>query len=152
MSVSSSLINKTAFTTEVVSSYCTNNFLNINKAKSKVMVFSKRNVIYNGQINREPIEKVNSFTYLGVVFSHTGSWLNNFKRSTLKAEISTKQLYKLFNYSYPGTLLFICFTGCSLRNLELGKKNTKISHFCCISHFHVPGPYLKILVLKTCSC
>ncbi|KAG8139952.1 hypothetical protein E2320_002679, partial [Naja naja] len=46
--------------------YCALNLLNINKIKSK------ESMKYNWQVNEEPIEQLNSFTYLGVVVAMQG--------------------------------------------------------------------------------
>ncbi|ETE56385.1 hypothetical protein L345_17904, partial [Ophiophagus hannah] len=52
-----------------LSRYCITNFLTINIAKSKVIVFANKNKKHSWHINDVRIEQVTQYTYLGIVFS-----------------------------------------------------------------------------------
>ncbi|XP_062831915.1 ras-GEF domain-containing family member 1A isoform X1 [Anolis carolinensis] len=84
--------------------YCHNNALTINKSKSKIMVFGKRHNRHRWFLDGESIEQVCTFTYLGIVFSETGSWLPHHQRSSVRARVRVNQLLKLTNHSQPGSL------------------------------------------------
>ena len=65
---------------DAYNSYCTNWKLTINTTKSKIVVFSKgRPSNFNFTLNNQPLETVNEYKYLGVLFSRTGSFYKNKK-------------------------------------------------------------------------
>ena len=60
--------------------YCCYWGLEVNTSKTKVVVFRKRGPIKMSEkwyYNNEPLEVVNDFNYLGVVFNYTGSFVLN---------------------------------------------------------------------------
>lgn len=72
---------------DAYNSNCTNWKLTINTTKSKIVVFSKaRPSNFNFTLNNQPLETVNQFKYLGVLFRITGISINttkNFNRHIL---------------------------------------------------------------------
>lgn len=61
--------------------YCENWKLKVNTSKTKIVVFSKgRQPVYNFTFKNEPIEAVNEYTYLGIYFNRSGSFLNGKNR------------------------------------------------------------------------
>lgn len=50
------------------------------------MVFGKRWPKHNWNLEEEPIKQIDSFSHLGVVFIHTGSWATHFKQIFIKQQ------------------------------------------------------------------
>jgi hypothetical protein len=72
--------------------------LNINVAKTKVCIFEKRKTTrhINIMINDEPIDYVDTFTYLGVKFSYTGDLkvaIKALSEQVLKAYLNLLSLF-----------------------------------------------------------
>ena len=63
----------------ILDSYCTEWNLKVNAIKSKVMIFSKKEVedLPEFMSRGETLEIVNNFKYLGAVFTRNGSWDTN---------------------------------------------------------------------------
>ena len=77
--------------------YCTDWHLTVNLQKSKIVIFGARNTnIYAFNLNDQQIEIVDSYQYLGVVFSSNGSFLKARKHVVQQA---TKAMYALFTKS-----------------------------------------------------
>lgn len=88
---------------DILSAYCNRWKLIVNVNKTKVMVFHRggninQNTVFNYDGKR--IEIVNKFTYLGVVFSPGGSFMETFR--TL-SDRSLKAIYKLESYLHKFT-------------------------------------------------
>uniref|UniRef100_A0A670IDE3 Reverse transcriptase domain-containing protein n=1 Tax=Podarcis muralis TaxID=64176 RepID=A0A670IDE3_PODMU len=59
---------------KIFDAYCKSNFLTINHAKSKVLIFTKSRKTYNWRIDGKAIEQVFKFQYLGVLLQHNMGW------------------------------------------------------------------------------
>lgn len=86
------------------STCCTFNYPNDNKSKTKVVVFRKRQTKYNWSLDREHIDQIKFYLYLGLVFIETGSW-PHFKRSSLRAIACANTIRQFTNHSYKGSLI-----------------------------------------------
>ena len=90
--------------------YCTDWHLAVNLQKSKIVIFGARNTnIYAFNLNDQQIEIVDSYQYLGVVFSSNGSFLKARKHVVQQA---TKAMYALFTKSNNATYLLILLKNC----------------------------------------
>lgn len=86
------------------SRYCSNWKLKVNVNKFKVVIFTKGRIAKNIDFvfNGEPLEIVNEYKYLGIIFSRYGSFINTKKYLAGKA---TKAIYgvlkktRMFNLS-----------------------------------------------------
>ena len=78
--------------------YCNKWKLNINTSKTKVIVFgSKHNVKRKFKIGNSELEIVNSFKYLGVIFSRSGSFLKARKHVIQQARKAMHLLFTRIN-------------------------------------------------------
>lgn len=86
------------------SRYCSNWKLKVNVNKTKVVIFTKGRIAKNIDFvfNGEPLEIVNEYKYLGIIFSRYGSFINTEK---YLAEKATNAMYgvlkkaRMFNLS-----------------------------------------------------
>ena len=70
-------------------SYCTKSKLKINVDKTKIIRFSKRKPRNRPEtflLNNEPVEIVDSYTYLGTDFSYNGKFNNAIDKQILQAQ------------------------------------------------------------------
>ncbi|XP_053119402.1 uncharacterized protein LOC128330468 [Hemicordylus capensis] len=82
----------------LLSKFCSQESIEINYGKTKVLVFAKRPRQYCWSINGHRIAQVNLFKYLGVVFQSSGS-RNAHLKSTLLTAQSTTNLITSFHFS-----------------------------------------------------
>ena len=103
---------------DMLSEYCTRWGIEVNKEKTKVIVFRKRGRLDQGiqfLFENSPLEVVDNFNYLGVIMNYTGSFaLNqqNLLGKGLKAMNTLLANVKTFDFT-PKTLcqLFDSFAG-----------------------------------------
>ena len=76
--------------------YCKTEELVINYDKSKVLVFTRKQITHKWQINDHPIEQVKSYKYLGVIFQSSGSWKAQISNTIANAQRSIKSLIRFF--------------------------------------------------------
>ena len=85
---------------DIYESYCNRWKLTVNIEKTKIMVFRKGDILPRGMrffYNNQEIEKVNSFSYLGIVFTPEDSFSN--VNTSLAGQAQTA-VFKLNNYLY----------------------------------------------------
>jgi hypothetical protein len=105
--------------------YCDRWGLEVNTAKTKVMVFRKRGGLKDGETwtyGNDRLEVVNDFNYLGTVFNYTGSYvlnqeylsgkglkaLNVLSSNTHSHTITPKVLCQVFDAFVGATLSYAC--------------------------------------------
>lgn len=98
--------------------YCQQWGLTVNTAKTKIVVFRKSGAISQNEswfYNNEPLAVVNDFTYLGVVFNYTGSFVLNNQYIVSKAlRANSMLLNKISKYNVSPAIslqLFDAFVG-----------------------------------------
>ena len=98
--------------------YCSHRGLQVNASKTKIVVFRKRGTLKpceSWTYNKEKIEVVNDFNYLGVVLNFTGKFSLHFKYVNGKAKKAINfLLYKCKKFNFkPSCLmqLFDAFVG-----------------------------------------
>ena len=86
---------------DVLSNYCTENFLEINYEKTKTMIFSAggKHKMTSFKIKGETIEIVNEFQYLGVTFSPKNVFLKATEKAIKKSHISLDNIVSLMSNS-----------------------------------------------------
>ncbi|KAG8134611.1 hypothetical protein E2320_007710, partial [Naja naja] len=78
-------------------SYCAENHLSINHDKSKVLVFSRAQKLYNWAINGNAIRQVFHFKYLGIQFQNTSTWTRHRTQVLNSASCSHQQILRFFS-------------------------------------------------------
>ena len=78
--------NDLQYSLQIYTEYCNKWNLKINTEKTKIMIFGKNKQKRKFTINGNDIEKVNSFKYLGLVFSKNGKYTNGIKHNIEKAK------------------------------------------------------------------
>ena len=93
------------------SSYCSLWKLNINASKTKALIFGgKHNSKSKFTIGNKPIETVDSYKYLGTLFSKSGKFLKARKHIMQQAKKALFLFYKrIYNLSLPIDLIFKLF-------------------------------------------
>ena len=76
-----------------LSRYCRKWRLNINTKKTQTLIFNKKSRNHSFTLNNEIVQNVKKYTYLGITFSHTGSFSEARKVLQMKAQ---KALWSLF--------------------------------------------------------
>uniref|UniRef100_A0A670I2D7 ribonuclease H n=1 Tax=Podarcis muralis TaxID=64176 RepID=A0A670I2D7_PODMU len=77
-----------------LSSYCMRNALSINYDKTQVIVFGKRSKKHVWHLDEHIINQVNTFKYLGLIYSETASWNTQLSNIKLQAFKSAKAILK----------------------------------------------------------
>ena len=78
--------------------YCKIWKLNINRDKTKVVIFGSRNdKQFTFKMENSQLEIVSSYKYLGTIFSKSGSFFNNRKHLAQQAKKALHLLYKRIN-------------------------------------------------------
>ncbi|XP_053106278.1 uncharacterized protein LOC128325000 [Hemicordylus capensis] len=77
--------------------YCNDNNLSINYEKSKVLVFTKARKLYKWIVNKENIEQVYKFKYLGIHFQYNLNWKS---QRLYSISIAHKTLNALLRFYY----------------------------------------------------
>ena len=85
---------------DLISSWLSSHFLQINSSKSKYIFFSHKS------FSRSPIEHVSSFFYLGIILSSSLSWSPHISSVCLKSRKILGLLFRHFSpHSSPSTLI-----------------------------------------------
>ena len=96
---------------DLISSWLSSHFLQINSSKSKYIFFSHKSFSYfdsfpNLTISRSPIERVSSFCYLGIILSSSLSWSPHISSVCLKSRKIIGLLFRHFSpHSSPSTII-----------------------------------------------
>ena len=99
---------------DIIENYCISNKLIVNKEKSKVIVFRRGGYIAKHErfsLHGKRLEAVNSFNYLGLIYTPRGTWLtaqNNLCSSAKKAMFALKcTLCNLHDLSISNLLVML---------------------------------------------
>ena len=96
---------------DLISSWLSSRFLQINSSKSKYIFFSHKSFSYfdsfpNLTISRSPIERVSSFYYLGIILYSSLSWSPHISSVCLKSRKILGLLFRHFSpHSSPSTII-----------------------------------------------
>ena len=95
---------------DLISSWLSSHFLQINSSKSKYIFFYKFFSYFdsfpNLTISRSPIERVSSFCYLGIILSSSLSWSPHISSVCLKSRKILGLLFRHFSpHSSPSTII-----------------------------------------------
>ena len=79
------------------STYCNEEQLIINYAKTKIMVVSRRRIKHKWSLNGHPVEQVACYKYLGIVFHSSGSWVTHVNHAAMNAQKNTVAITRFFH-------------------------------------------------------
>lgn len=146
---------------DLLHTFCTNWGLEVNIDKTKIMVFRKRGRLLENEkwtFNGNPLEVVNNFNYLGIVFNYTGNFsmnqdyitgkalkaLNVLWLNCIKVKMKPKILCQVFDAFVGSTLSygsevwgFSKYTGIERIHLKFCKRLLNVR--CSTSTFGVYG-------------
>ena len=101
-----------------VGNWSSTNFLTLNRAKCKFMTISRRRTVSTPPtsllLDGHPLDKVETFKYLGVLLSHDLSWGEHVQSTCAKAKKILGLLYRQFyNHTHGNAMLqlYISFSG-----------------------------------------
>ena len=129
---------------DLLSEYCNLWSLEVNVSKTKIMVFRKRGRVRpneNWQYNGHQVEVVDTFNYLGTIFSYTGSFRTNIDHLSgkglkalnillvkcCKVPLTPKTLCQLFDSFVSSILHYSCEIWGFVQAIELERLHLK---FC----------------------
>lgn len=86
--------------------YCSENSLEVNAGKSKIMVFQRsgRQKSYKFNCGNDPVEMVGSYSYLGVTFSRSGLFVQHAKTAVQKGTTAFKSVWPVIYKSQSSAL------------------------------------------------